>query len=227
MENEDFDPDEYQEITDLISQGLFEDAAKKIDIKLAENPDNPGIILDAGYIYANLGKFDKAIDFYQRTIEMVPDSASGYTGLGFVYNMQEQPEKALESFQKGLEKSPDNALIHFEIGETLMEIDRFEEALKSYYKAIQFGGLETEAETLHRIAQVHLGLNDPDKALEVSKNVLNKAPDYLTIHYIMAGAYAMKEDFKNAKLHLEKYLKYNPVDEDAKEMLKHIEEQSK
>ena len=216
--------DEYQKITDLISQGKYKEAIKKLRPLLEENPENPGLLLDAGYIHANMGDFPTAIEMYNKTIKLVPESASGYTGLGFVYNMQGELENAIEQFRRGLEYSPDNALIHFEIGEALLELDRFEEALKSYYKAIQFGGLETEAETLHRIAQVHLGMNDPDKALEVSKSVLNTNQDYLSIYFVMAGAEVLKENWEVAKSHLEKYLKYNPDDDDAQEMLKIVKE---
>ncbi|MCF2142031.1 MAG: tetratricopeptide repeat protein [Candidatus Lokiarchaeota archaeon] len=219
------DENEYQKVLELISYGKFDEAFKKIKPMLKSEPENPGLLLDAGYICANLGNFTDAIKYYEKTIEMVPDSASGYAGLGFVYNLQDQPEKALEYFKKGLEKSPDNALIHFEVGETLLEMERFEEALKSYYKAIQFSGSETEVETLHRIAQVHLGMNNPDKTLEIAKNILSIDPSYATIYYVMAGAEAMKENWDSAKSHLEKYLKYSPEDVDAKEMLKHIEEE--
>ena len=219
------DENEYQKVLELISFGKFEQALKKIIPLLEKEPENPGLLLDAGYITANLGKFSESIKYYEKTIELVPDSASGYAGLGFVYNLQDQPEKAIEYFRKGLEVSPDNALIHFEIGETLLELERFEEALTSYYKAIQFSGSETEVETLHRIAQVHLGMNNPDKSLEIAKNILKLDPSYGSIYLVMAGAETMKENFKEAKAHVEKYLEMAPKDEEAKEMLKHLEEE--
>ncbi|MHA1521446.1 MAG: tetratricopeptide repeat protein [Promethearchaeota archaeon] len=212
----------YQKITALISQGKYKEAMKKLKPMLAESPENPGLLLDAGYIHANMGDFPTAIEMYNKTIKLVPDSASGYTGLGFVYNMQGELEKAIEQFRRGLEHSPDNALIHFEIGEALLELDRFEEALKSYYKAVQFGGLETEAETLHRIAQVHLGMGNPDKALDVSKNVLKTNQNFLSIFYIMAGAEVMKENWEGAKEYLDGYLKHFPDDENAQSMLDHV-----
>ena len=129
--------------------------------------------------------------------------------------------------ERSVKLSPANAMVFFEVGETLLEMERYEEALEAYNKAIQFGGIETEAETLIRIAQTQLGLNKPDKTIEIGNNIIKKYPNYKTIYYVLAGAEAMKENFKKAIAHLEKYLEADPEDTDAQEMLKHLKEELK
>jgi tetratricopeptide (TPR) repeat protein len=221
------EPEIYTKITNFISQGKFKQALKVITPILQSEPENVGLLLDAGFIYANLDKIKEAIETYKKVIELVPSNPAGFTGLGFVYKIQGNNKKRLEMFQKAVKLSPANAMVHFEVGEVLLEMEHYENALKSYNKAIQFGGIETEAETLIRIAQTQLGLNNPDKTIEISNNVIKNFPDYKTIHYVLAGAEAMKENYKEAIVQIEKYLEADPEDKDAQEMLQHLKDELK
>jgi tetratricopeptide (TPR) repeat protein len=220
-------PKEYTKVTDHITQGKYKAAMQALMPLLEKEPKNVGLLLDAGFISANLDKFEDSIQYYETVIELTPSNPAGYTGLGFVYKLQGNDKKRLEMFQKGIRNSPANAMIHFEIGEALLDLDQYKPALVSFQKAIQFGGLETEAETLVRIAQVQLGLDRPDKTIEISNNILKKYPDYVEIHYVMAGAEALNGNYASAVKHLEKYLEFAPDDHDAKEMLKKIKNEMK
>ena len=81
-------PEVYTQVTDAISAGKFKDALKKLTPIMKEEPENVGILLDAGFIYANLDKFEDAIIHYKKVIELAPSNSAGYTGLGFVYKFQ-------------------------------------------------------------------------------------------------------------------------------------------
>ncbi len=221
------DPEAYTKVTEAVENQQFEQAKKKLNPLLKKEPENIGLLLDAGFIYANLELYEDAQGFYQKVLELAPDSPAGYTGLGFVYKIQGNHEKRFEMFQQALEKAPANAMIHFELGETHLDLDQFEAALESFEKAIQFGDPETQAETLQRMAQVHLGLDNPDKCLEICHNVEKKFPELISIHYVIAGAEATKENWVSAETHLQKYLEFDPEDEDALDMLDHIKSEQK
>ncbi|MHA1719336.1 MAG: tetratricopeptide repeat protein [Promethearchaeota archaeon] len=218
------DKEKLEEITQLMYFGNFSEVISVIEPILDEYPNNIILMLDLAYSYANIGKFDKAIEVYSKIIELAPENSSGYTGLGFIYRKQGKNEEAIKEFTKGILYSPDNAIAHFEKAEALFELDQYEEALKSYYKALQFSGAETEAETLHRIAQVNLGLKDYDKAIKIALDVLSRDRAYVSAYNIIATAYYLKEDWEKAKEMFEKYLKAVPEDESAINLLHDVKE---
>ena len=221
------DKEKLDKITELMSNGEFNEAISLINPILEEYPNNIILMLDLAYSYANLSRYEKAVDLYTKIIELAPENSSGYTGLGFIYRKQGKNEAAIKEFTKGILYAPDNAIAHFEKAEALFEIDQYEEALKSYYKALQFSGAETEAETLHRIAQVNLGLKNYDKTIKIANDVLSRDPGYISASNIIATAYYLMEDWKNAELHFEKYLKAIPEDESASNLLHEIKEKLK
>ncbi|QEE15343.1 tetratricopeptide repeat protein [Promethearchaeum syntrophicum] len=218
------DKEKLDRISEFMSNGEFNEAISLINPILEEYPNNIILMLDLAYSFANLSRFEEAIKLYSKIIELAPENSSGYTGLGFIYRKQGKNEAAIKEFTKGILYAPDNAIAHFEKAEALFEIDEYEESLKSYYKALQFSGAETEAETLHRIAQVNLGLKNYDKAIKIGNDVLTRDPSYVSINNIIALAYYLKEDWKNAELHFEKYLKVIPEDESASNLLHKIKE---
>ena len=221
------DKEKLDKITELMSNGEFTDAISLINPILEEHPNNIILMLDLAYSYANLSRYEESIELYTKIIELAPENSSGYTGLGFIYRKQGKNEVAIKEFTKGILYAPDNAIAHFEKAEALFEIDQYEEALKSYYKALQFSGAETEAETLHRIAQVNLGLKNYDKTIKIGMDVLSRDPSYVSANNIIALAYYLKEDLKNAELYFEKYLKKIPEDESASNLLNEIKEKLK
>ncbi len=216
-----------EKIAKAISDRNFKQAFKLLTPLLKEEPSDVSLLLDFGFVATNLHKFDEAITSYTKVTELLPNSASGYAGLGFAYRIQGKNGDAVKVFQKGIAIALDNAMIHFELGEAFFDMDQYENALKAYYKAIQFGGAENEAETLHRIAQVHLGMQEPDKAMEIAKNVLKKDPGYLSIYNIMGVAAYMNEDWKSAQTYFTKYLKVVPDDEAALSIIEEIKEHLK
>jgi tetratricopeptide (TPR) repeat protein len=211
-----------EEIAKAITEAKFNKALKLITPLLKKDPNNVAFLLDYGFVSTNVQHFDEAIQSYEKVIELIPNSASGYAGLGFAYRIQGKNGKAIEAFVQGISKAQDNAMIHFELGETFFDMDQYENALKAYYKAIQFGGSENEAEILHRIAQVYLGMQEPDKAMDVAKTVLAKNAEYQSIYNIMGVAAYMKEEWDSATKFFEKYLKYVPDDEAALNILEEI-----
>ena len=168
------EPELYAKVTAAIESANFKKAKTALAPLLKKESDNIGLLLDAGFIYANLDLYKKAEGFYQQVVDLAPNSPAGYTGLGFVYKIQGEHEKRYKMFTQALEQSSSNAMIHFELGETYLDMDRFEDALKSFKKAIKFGETETQGEALQRMAQTYIGLDQPDKCLEIAQNVIEK-----------------------------------------------------
>ena len=52
------------------------------DDMLAKDPNNTFYLYVKGYLYHNMKDYDKAIEFYKKTIEVDPNYAEAYSNLG-------------------------------------------------------------------------------------------------------------------------------------------------
>ncbi len=94
---------------------------------LAERPDN-NIQLLATYNLANayldLGNYEQAATYFQRTIQLAPGEPTPHYNLGLTYVAQNQKEKAIPEFQAALRLKPDYkeaqfnlALVYWQTGQ--------------------------------------------------------------------------------------------------------------
>jgi tetratricopeptide (TPR) repeat protein len=211
--------EKYEQVAALIKDQNFDKAQELLVPLLDAEPENIGLLLDAGYVYANLEKMDRSKHYYQKVVELAPQNPAGYTGLGFI---TEDSQKRIHWFQKALKYSPRNALVYYEMGNAYLERDQYQKALDAYLKSLQFGSKETEPETLISIAQTYLGLEKWEKAVETCKNILEKYPEIKGAYYIMASAESVQENYSQALEYLEKYIKSNPHDKNAQKMKKNL-----
>lgn len=72
-------------------------------------PDNTHILFRLGEISRVMGKYDSAIEYYQKSLEKIPETDINkwtiYYALGIAYERQNNWEKAEEAFKKALELS--------------------------------------------------------------------------------------------------------------------------
>jgi len=207
-------------ISSEISAQKFKLAKKTLKGALVKEPENVTLLLDFGFVLANLGEFEAARTHYQHVVELVPESASGFAGLGFTYRLEGNYEKALQKFQIALGITPENDMVYYEIAEIYFETEKLSDALKFYRMALKYCVPEMKAEIQHRIAQSHLGLNQPDKAMEIGNKILEKEPDFVSVNNILGVAYYMQEDWANAVKHFSRYCEKIPDDEAALNLLK-------
>ncbi len=219
--------EDYKELQNLISKKKYKKAEKRLKNWLKSDPENVIFHLDLGFVLVNRSKTDKAIEHYKKVMRLAPENPSGHAGLGFVYSKQGKKQKAIKQFKKSLEMDPSNAMIHFELGEIYFAEDNYEAAKKSYLKAIQFGEEENEPETLHRLMQVDLGMENYEKTIEMGKKLLNRDPNLISIHNLMGTAFFLQNDWEKAIKSFKKYLEKVPDDESAKKLLKKAKEQQK
>lgn len=63
---------------------------------------NSTILVHLGRCYRNLSNPDRALEFYNKAIEINPYEGTAYTNMGTIYLLREQYEKARQSYEKGL-----------------------------------------------------------------------------------------------------------------------------
>ena len=68
----------------------FDEAMQFADDMLAKDPNNTFYLYVKGYLYHNMKDYEKAIEFYNKTIEVDPKYSEEYSNLGLIYCLQSQ-----------------------------------------------------------------------------------------------------------------------------------------
>lgn len=68
----------------------YGEAMQFADDMLAKDPSNTFYLYVKGYLYHNMKDYDKAIEFYKKTIDVDPNYAEAYSNLGLIYCLQAQ-----------------------------------------------------------------------------------------------------------------------------------------
>ena len=72
----------------------FDEAMAFADEMIAKDPANPFNTYVKGYLYHNMEDYDKALEFYKKTIELSPDYAEAYSNIGLIYCLKAQDYSA-------------------------------------------------------------------------------------------------------------------------------------
>ena len=79
----------------------------------------------------------KAIECFEKAIELKPDYAEAYGNMGIVLGIMKRLDEAVKCFEKAIELKPDYADAYSNIGISLTELGRYDEAIKCFEKAIE------------------------------------------------------------------------------------------
>ncbi|MCK5845689.1 MAG: tetratricopeptide repeat protein, partial [Victivallales bacterium] len=86
-------------------------------------------------------RYDEAIEYSLKAIELDPDYVICHDNLGLAYAYKEEYDKATASFKKAIELDAGYADAHFNLGSLYYKLDDNESAVKSYE---QFIGLSSK-----------------------------------------------------------------------------------
>ncbi len=88
---------------------IFADSNQFIGIGIADYAadDTFKAYYNMGIAYRKLKKYQKAIDAYQKAIDIKSDYYMAYNNMGVVYNILEKDQKAIDAFEKAIKIKPD------------------------------------------------------------------------------------------------------------------------
>lgn len=105
---------------------------------IAKDPKNYEAIVGLGNLYFDAGQPEKAIEMYQKALEINPSDVNVRTDMGTMYRRIGNFDKAIEAFRKSASIDPKHEQSRFNLGVTLTEdkkdlkgaADAWEELLK-------------------------------------------------------------------------------------------------
>jgi len=99
--------------------------------------DDVVFLMEAGYIYLNMGRFQEAREIFEGVIEMRPDSDVPRVALGNVYHAQGKFLDAGKVHRETLKDMPNSARAHAGLAECLIFQKKTDEALKELKKVME------------------------------------------------------------------------------------------
>lgn len=140
----------------LVSLARYQEAEAALNraMELAPSDKQRLPLYQLGHLDRERGVFDRAADWYRRSIEAAPDDASGYIYLGGALAKQGRIREAEAAHWKGI-RCPDGCVdeAYLNLGLVLRAQERFEEAAECFRKAIDLDPDYKEAKRALRDAE--------------------------------------------------------------------------
>jgi tetratricopeptide (TPR) repeat protein len=120
----------------------FEEAVHQFEMATAVYDEDPVGWVNLGVSYSNMAPSDavpepevKALEAFQRSVEVDPTYVEGWRNLGISYRNAGNMAKAQEAFDKVVELAPEDVDGLLSLGDVSFSLEDFDKALASYQKA--------------------------------------------------------------------------------------------
>jgi len=183
--------------------------ASSIDVKKEEDKHRTLMSdvlthFNSGIYFHDRREFSKAIQSYQKVIELDPAYVEAYNNLGIIYYEMGDFDRAFGAYQKSIEIHPQYEKGFNNLGILLFSRGRHEEAIEAFEKALAINPKNIET-------HLNLGIlfkrqGQPGKAIESYQKALAINPLQGEIHYNIAGLYEELENFDLAMAHYQKFI---------------------
>ncbi len=190
--------------------GVWKDSLTLWSHEISIYPDRVTIAYAGrGTILQRRGDFKRAIEDFDKAIEIRPEYAEAYAGRGAaLYNLGDF-ERAIEDFDKAIELRPSNAETYANRGAALQKQGDFKEAIADFDKAIELRPEYAEAYANREAALQKRGglkqtITDFDKAIELD-------PEYAQAYADRGAALQKQGDFEQAIADFNKAIELDPV----------------
>lgn len=124
--------------TSVPQSGMQADVAQTI-AKANDEPQNFAVQMRTGDMYAQIGKFDKALEYYTRGIALKPADFQAIVVLANAYFDSRKFEEAAKFYEKALAVKPDDVNARTDLGATFVERQNpdFDRAINEFQAALK------------------------------------------------------------------------------------------
>jgi serine/threonine-protein kinase len=172
----------------------------------------PVVYVTLGNIHRSTGKYDLALQEYQRALELDPRSADAVIGLAESYDSAGRTADAEAAFRKAIALRPDSWEGYNHLGSFLDDHQRFDEAIAQFHHAIEL--TPDNAPVYLNLGAVYIDVGEPKRFPE-AEQMLRKSialdpsyPAYTNLGYL----YIQQHKYSEAAEAVEKALQLNDKD---------------
>ncbi len=160
---------------------LWNDTIEKYPDEVYKSYANRGIAFTA------LGRWDDAINDFNRVIVMAPKFGWGYSDRGVAYQNTNQWDKSIDDFSKAIEIDSGNLDAYAGRGVSYGVLGQLDKAIADFSKTIQINPEYTKGYSNRGVTYANLGY--PDKAIADYSKAIKLDPDYKDAYINRSIAY--------------------------------------
>ena len=138
-------------------------------------PDNYYAHLLLGSAYRAKDEANKAMESYQRAVEINPNLPDAYLGLAATYFINEKVDEAIKYFKKAIEINPNYVAAHYNLGSLYEYTGQIDEAIASFEKTVEIDPNFKEA--YMNLGDLYVEKGDRDKAIKAYQKVIELDPE--------------------------------------------------
>ncbi len=163
---------------------------------------------EKGYAFLISKNYNDAIDSFNRSIELKPNIAGGYSYRGAAYSLIGNFNQAIKDYDSAIGLDSKYAMTYWFRGFLHGELGNYNQSLKDFDKAIELNPNDTRSYNGRSMLHQHLGnynqaLKDSDKAIELN-------PQYAEAYSNRGYAYLSIQNYSKAINDFDKSIELDP-----------------
>ncbi len=172
------------------------------------NENQARTLFQRGISLADRNRFEEALRYYLKVLEIRPGSFKTHYNLGTSYLGLNKPETAIYHLEKAMQLNPDFLLSHKPMGDMLMRKGEFQKA-EAHYKAFLNGNPEN-AEVVSSLGILEARSGNYSKAQEHLTHAITINPNYVEARYNLGTILLLQNKVKEAESTFLKILTIEP-----------------
>ena len=167
----------------LFKDAKYDEAIVQFQQFLEKNPNLYQIQVSIGDCYREKGEFDKAIESYNKVLELAKSdpalgkemSAKAFSGIGNCFLKQGKLSEAQNFFKQSIENSPKDEILAYNVGEIYFSNQGYDDAIRYFEMATQ---IRPEwPDPYIKLGYVHVNKAENAKAIESFEKFLKLEPE--------------------------------------------------
>ena len=135
-----------------------------------DKPDHENLWTEKGWTLGKLGKYEKALECFDRAIQINPENVRTWRGKGTVLAILGKYPEAMTCFEKGIGLDPNDAGLLMSKGTCLYMLQQYEQALNCYENALRM--TPDDDTSIKGKARILRNLQRYDESIEVYNKII-------------------------------------------------------
>jgi tetratricopeptide (TPR) repeat protein len=200
-------PPERQAQSQLATVGM------QIEMKVAQDPKNASLRMEAAKAYLRLGADHLALPHIEAATKLQPKDAVTWIALGDTATIANKLSLAESAYARAEALSPGNPFVYRGRGQVAVRRTNLVEAQRVFQAGLKRHPEDVELRTA--LGNVLVLIGDGNRARAVLAPALAKEPDRADLHFLMGRALEQLHQLKNAAAEMEKATEIDPNRDDA------------
>ncbi len=196
-------------------------AVREIDKAIAIYPRASEGYVQRAIIYKGCGNDFKAIEDYNRSLQIDPAQPSVHYDLAQALRRVNLREEAIKEYGLAARFDPRMVQAYNNMGITFREMHQYEDAVKAFRKVIEVA--PTYEKAYNNLGASYAEMGKMDEAVATFQETTRRFPDYANGFKNLAMAYAAQKRPRPALDAMRRYVELEPGDAQAREIVRKLE----